>query len=341
MNRPILIDVSQVVARLEAAPRVIITTHTRADGDAIGSAAGLARLLAARGASVAVMLHEPPPERYAFLTATQPWEVWEESGIVARLKACDLLVIVDTCATMQLGMLPVALAETHVATVAVDHHVTRDPIVDAAWIDERAAACAQMIAELCDAAGWAMPPDVATLLFSGLAADTGWYRFSNAGASVFETAARLVARGARPNELYERLYLNEPLARARLLGEVYSSFELLAGGRLAVIRVTQAMLQRSGATRAMTEDLINEPQRVSSVVACVLAVEPAPGEPVRVSLRSKRDVNVAQIAARFGGGGHERAAGVRMEGPFEEVVEQVTNAVCRALEAKAAAGGGA
>lgn len=341
MNRPALIDVSQVVARLEAAQRVLVTTHTRADGDAIGSAAGLARLLAARGASVAVMLHEPPPERYAFLAATQPCDVWKEAGIAARLKACDLLVIVDTCATMQLGKLPAALAEARGATLAIDHHVTRDSIVDAAWVDERAAACAQMIAELCDAAGWPMPPDVATLLFSGLATDTGWYRFSNADARVFETAARLVARGARPNELYERLYLNEPMARARLLGEVFSSFELLAGGRLAVIRVTQAMLQRSGATRAMTEDLINEPQRVGSVVVCVLAVEPGPGEPVRVSLRSKRDVNTALIAAQFGGGGHERAAGVRIEGPFEEVVGRVTVAVVRALDKAATAGGGA
>jgi phosphoesterase RecJ-like protein len=110
-----------------------------------------------------------------------------------------------------------------------------------------------------------------------------------------------------------------------------SSFELHAGGRLAVIRLTREALTRCGATREMTEDLINEPQRLGSVVACVLLVEPEGPGPVRVSFRSKRGVDVAALAAHFGGGGHERAAGARIAGTMDEVARRVIEEMIEAL----------
>ena len=173
----------------------------------------------------------------------------------------------------------------------------------------------------------------ATLLYTGLATDTGWFRFSNADSAAFATGGRLVDAGARPNELYELLYLNEPEPRVRLIGEVLSSFELLAGGRLAVIRLTRDMIARCGATQQMTEDIINEPQRIGSVVACLLLAEPDGEGPVRVSFRSKRDVDVEAIARQFGGGGHARAAGAKIPGTLDVAYEQVVPVLMRALEA--------
>ena len=125
--------------------------------------------------------------------------------------------------------------------------------------------------------------------------------------------------------------LNETEPRARLIGAVMSSFQLMAGGRLAVIKLTQEVMKACGATQQMTEDLINEPQRIGSVMACLMFVEPADNGPVRVSLRSKRDVDVAAIAARFGGGGHARAAGAKVAGRLDDVCDRVVQAVVKGL----------
>ncbi len=331
--KPIAIDVDGVIDRLRSADRIVLTAHARADGDAIGCVAALNRVLTQEGKAVSAYLHEALPQRYAFLPATAGIEVWAPASAADVLARADLLLIADTCSRAQLGDIAESIGEAAVHTLAIDHHQTRDDVVDEVWSDPGAGACAQMVVGLCDRAGWAIDEAAAVLLYAGLATDTGWFRFSNADAAAYSCAARLVGAGARPNELYERLYMNEPPARARLIGAALSSFELHAGGRLAVIRVTRDMLAACGATRDMTEDLINEPQRVGSVMAAVLLVEPDGDEPVRVSLRSKRDVDVARIAASFGGGGHQRAAGARIAGEFDAVAARVTAAMTEAIEA--------
>ncbi len=333
------LDLKSVASKLAAAKRVVVTTHARADADAIGSAAALARVLRQRGAHATAWLHEPAPPPYAFMVEGEGVAVWSDTrdgpicdaGRLA-LNNADLIVIVDTCARSQLGVVVEAIAASKAAKLAIDHHKTRDEIVDAWLIDVSAGACAQILTQIFDAASWAIDPTTAMLLFCGLTTDTGWFRFSNADAGAFATAARLIECGVKPNELYERLFLNESIPRARLIGAVMSSFRTEADGRLAVIRVTKEMLVACGATSAMTENLINEPQRVGRIMAAVMLVEPESPGPIRISMRSKHDVDVAAIAAKWGGGGHARAAGVRIDGRIEDVERQLVAAMVEEIE---------
>ncbi|MBX3396015.1 MAG: DHH family phosphoesterase [Phycisphaerae bacterium] len=330
-TQPRSIDAAAAADRLIGASEIIITTHARADGDAIGSALGAARALRLAGRNARAYFHEPVPPRYSDLPDAHTALVWptgDPEALRAAFQSADLLLIVDTCAAGQLdGIVPV-LAESSVRKLAIDHHVTRDPIVDEILVDTSAGACTQLIARVCDAAGWRIDPELATLLFAGLATDTGWFRHSNADAVVFATAARLIEAGARADVQYERLYLTEPLARVRLMGAVMSSFELRAHGRLAVIRVTREMLSRCEASSGMTEEVINETHRTGSVIASVMFVEPeTPDEPVRVSFRAKRDINVAKVAQRFGGGGHACAAGAKLRETFDNAVRRVVEAL--------------
>ncbi len=334
MDKPILLDEAAAIERLRASPRIVLTTHARADGDAVGSMAALLRILRQCGKSATAYLHETILDRYAFLAEAEPLPVWDTTAASDILADADLIVIVDTCSAQQLRNLAEPIRTTQIPTLAIDHHVTRDDVVDAVLVDSRVGACAQIITRLCDRAGWPIDATVAQMLYTGLATDTGWFRFSNADSGAFKTAARLIDAGARPSELYERLFLSNCEARVRLIGLVLSSFELHVDGRLAVIRLTREMIEGCGATRRMTEELINEPQRIGSVVACVLFIEPeADGQPVRVSFRSKRGVDVAELAARFGGGGHERAAGARIDGTIDSVAAQVIPVLVEALQA--------
>lgn len=326
------IDMATALTRLSAAERIIITTHARADGDAIGSALGLRRVLRSLGKEVDVYFHEPVLPRYRLLPdvdAAREWQVDQAASILAK---AQLLVIVDTCSVAQLGDLAEAVSRASLDRIAIDHHVTRDAIVDEALLDASAGACAQMIARLCDEAGWIPDADAATLLYAGLATDTGWFSFSNTDASVLRTATRLVEAGATPNALYEQLYRSDLEPRVRLIGKVLSDFELLADGRLAVMRVTREMMNACGATGKMTEEIINEPQRIGSVEVCVLFVEPFENGPIRVSFRSKHTVDVAAIAKMFGGGGHVRAAGAKLPDTIEEACSRVMPVVLNAMQ---------
>jgi phosphoesterase RecJ-like protein len=331
-QRPHSININDVVERLKNARRILITTHARADGDAIGSLLAMRRGLAAAGKDAMAFLHESVLPRYQFLTESEPFSLWDARTAAAKISDCDLLLIVDTCTRGQLGDVGQLLADSAKPSLAIDHHTTRDDVVAECWVDSDASACSQMIVELFASAGWSLDEKTATLLFCGMATDTGWFRFSNADQRAYATAAQLIAAGVRPNELYEKLFLNERPERARLIGEIMSTFQLHAGGRLAVIKVTQDMLRRSGANPQMTEDLINEPQRIASVIACVMIAEPAGDEPVRVSFRSKRDIDVAAIAGQFGGGGHARAAGAKLKGAFEPSCLRVIEAMIKAIE---------
>jgi phosphoesterase RecJ-like protein len=334
MKKPHLIELSAAIRRIESSPRVVITSHARADGDAVGCVSAMARVLRHRGAQVAALLHEPVQERYAFLTSQEPPGIWDPNTAATVLEGADLLLILDTCAASQLAPIDSAVKAAALPKLAIDHHLTRDDIADEAYVDSQAAACAQILTRLLEEARWPLDAPTAELLYAGLATDTGWFRFSNANAASFAAASRLVAAGARPAELYERLYLNDTTPRARLIGAVMTDFQLLVEGRLAVVRLGREVFQRCGATQQMTEDLINEPQRVGSVNACVLLVEPPDEGPIRVSLRSKRDIDVAAIAARFGGGGHARAAGARVKGTMDEVAKRVTDAMLGAMSGK-------
>lgn len=331
--KPAIITLDAAIQKLKSAKRVLITSHARADGDALACVAAMQRVLRAQGHAAQGYLHEKVGDRYEFVTEVEPLRIWEPGRAAAPLAEHDMLLVVDTCAAVQLGDVAGAIGDAKLAKLAVDHHITRDGIVDEAFVDEAAGACAQLVLRICEEAGWQVDGDTATLLFSGLATDTGWFRFSNADAAVFADAARLIAAGARPNELYERLFLCEILPRIRLMGEVMSTFELLADGRLAIVRVTRDMLARCGATTQMTEDIINEPQRLGSVVACAMITEPEPGEPVRVSMRSKREIDVAKLASAWGGGGHARAAGAKIRGDYETAVATVTQAMLAAIKA--------
>lgn len=313
-------------AALAAARSVLIATHVRPDGDAIGSAIGLLRVLRALGRTAELALFDPLPARYAFLAEGLSVRQWGRDYGPKQADLTDVLCVVDTCSRQQLEPIATYLTECRQKKVVLDHHQTRDPVGDVEVIDPTAGAAAQMVTCLADTAGWTIDAAAATALFVGLATDTGWFRYSNATPDVFACAARLIERGAEPNVLYERIYLSDPPERLRLIGRLLDGMTLHADGRLAVLKLTRRAMQETGATEAMTEDVINEANRIGSVVAVVLCAE-TEGGPIRVSLRSKRDIDVAAIAARHGGGGHQRAAGARIAGPIDDVASMLARTI--------------
>ncbi|MGE3181904.1 MAG: bifunctional oligoribonuclease/PAP phosphatase NrnA [Phycisphaerae bacterium] len=329
MNAAPYHDVTQWI---RTAKRPLLLTHRRPDGDALGGLLAMAGAVEALGAKPKVVLYEDVPKRYAFWRDRAAWHVWTREH-AALAAACDSLIIVDTCSFNQLedvaAFLPVAPR-----TLVIDHHATHDEIGtrdgDLQWIDPSAGAVCLLIEEWLRAAKIAVTNEMAEALFVGIGTDTGWFRFSNADARVFSAAARLVADGVESNQLFELIHEQEPAAKMRLMGRLLENMELLADERLAVLYLRQADFAAVGADETMTDELVNIPARIQSVVATVMITEQKGGG-LRLNFRSKHTVDVAAIAQEFGGGGHERAAGARAEGQWDEavagVVRRVKNAV--------------
>lgn len=311
---------SEITSWLRDAKRPLLLTHRRPDGDALGSLLGMAGAVEALGGSPTVVLYEELPKRYAFWRSRADWRVWSRDEAALR-DSCDSVVIVDTCSFSQLEDVRTFLPDAP-RTLVIDHHATSDDIGtrdgDLRWIDSSAGAACLLVEEWLRAAEIAPTRAMADALFVGIGTDTGWFRFSNADARIFAAAARLVADGVAQNELFEMIHEQEPAAKMRLMGRLLDKMELLSDERLAVLYLRQADFAAVGADETMTDELVNVPARIQSVVATLMITEQQGGG-LRLNFRSKRDVDVAAIAQSFGGGGHERAAGARVEGDWSAV----------------------
>ncbi len=301
--------------------RCLLLTHERPDGDALGSVVAMRRMLQGRGVDARVALFDDVPPRYAFVVDGEDLGVWgDDAGTL------DGVIVMDTCSYNQLSPAAAWLRECGVPIVAMDHHVTRDDLATELLVDESASAACVILYEWSGACEWSLDAKAREALFVGIATDTGWFRHSNTDALTLSIASELVDAGVDASEVYRRLYLSDSAARVRLFARVMSGMELHLEDRLAMLCVMDDDYRACGAIPADTEDLVNEPLKIACVDVSVQLAESSGGI-VKMSFRAKGDVNVAEVAAVFGGGGHAKAAGARIAGTMDEVKVKVLRAL--------------
>lgn len=327
----------QIIDTLSRSKRVLVTTHVRPDGDALGTAAAMVLGMRRAGIASEVLLLSHLPRKYAFIFRENDIPSRDvEAGWPERFPFGDFdaLLVVDTGTWSQLPGLQERIAGWNVPKLVLDHHLTQQDWADVKLVDTKAAAAGEIAADLLDA--WKVPLDkpIASALFLAIASDTGWFQFSNTRPQTLRLAARLMEAGLETDRMYQALYQNERAERVALHTRGQQSLELLEGGRLAVITLRKKDFEETNASVLDTENLINVPLQIRTVDVSMLVVEPkdaAPGAgaaPVRVSLRSKGAVDVARFAETLGGGGHARASGLKLDGlPLEQARDRVVKAM--------------
>ena len=320
----------QVIEILSRCKRLLVTTHIRPDGDALGTVA--ATILGTRkvGIEAEALLLSHLPRKYA--------NVFEENGIVHHdaergwpealdLSRFEALLVMDTGTWSQLPGLRERVGEFKGPKLVVDHHLTQEDWADVKLVVKEAAAAGEIAAELFDTWGIEFDEPIASALFLAIASDTGWFQFSNTRPYTLRLAARLIEHGVDTDRMYQRLYQNERAERLRLQTRAQQSLELLSDARLAVMRISRQDFADTSANVGDTENLINVPLQIRTAQVSLVFVEfPEPG-PIRVSLRSKGQVDVAKFAEQFGGGGHARAAGLKLDGALQDVHDRVVGAM--------------
>jgi phosphoesterase RecJ-like protein len=290
-------------AAVRAAPRVIVAAHENPDGDAIGSLVGAVRGLRAAGIdAIGVRAADELPREYRWLddgdtvTSTPDGEGW-------------LLLAVD-CGSAARIAAPDGVRERAALTVDLDHHHDNTRFGDVNIVDDGAACSAMMVRELLARLAVELTAAIATPLYVGLVTDTGRFQYSNTDARAFAAAAELVDHGARPQEVFQRVYETVQASKLRLLARALDRIELRLGGRLALTWLTREDLAETGADEAATDGVIDSLRAIEGVEVAAFIREAANGARHKVSLRSAGGiVDVSRIARAGGGGGHTRAAG--------------------------------
>lgn len=319
-------DFQKAVELIDKAGSILITTHTRPDGDACGCVAAMSDVLTGLGKTVKTILLSPLPEWYEFLLA-EKLPILGKDITLEQLKQgqfCepDLIVIIDTNSYSQLPKFDEYLRQNDKPVLVIDHHVTADSLGDVELTERDAAATALIIFDFLKYANWPVTEKIAEALFVAAATDTGWFQFNNTDSRVYRCCAELIDAGANPSEIYHNLYQNFSHQRFNLMTAMLKTLELHFDGRYATQHLLQQDFEQTGAAYKDTENLIDECRRISTVQTAALFIELKDGR-VRCSLRSGGTVDVRKIAEKFGGGGHTMAAGVYLPGPLKNAKELI------------------
>ena len=322
-----------VLDRLRQSRRAAIFTHQRPDPDALGSQTAAAFLLQHLGAKdLFRVLFDPTNGPYRFLLEG-PGDVvtWSDDWGAKVGSTLDTVLMVDTCTYQQTEPARAFLKSAHDKVIAIDHHLSRDDVGPMLYTDRSAAACVEILWEMMKAVRMPIKPEVAMPLMSGLVGDTGWFRFDSVRPHTHLMAADLVQH-VDPSVLYERLMQGESKTKLGLMQRALAGVRWTCAERFACMLLSRQDFSETGATQSQTEYLVDMPMIVSTVEVVALMSETPDGR-VRVSLRAKHEIDVNKICNKFGGGGHAKAAGCRLDGPVEEAYAKIAGAVEEALAA--------
>lgn len=319
---PPIID--RILDVLRAANSICVVGHIRPDGDCVGSQIGLTLALQAEGKQVACWNQDPMPQKYRFL---------DRDGIFQTPRRgwkFDCVVATDCASFERLGQAGPFLARRK-PLINIDHHESNTRYGDLNWVSPREPSTGELVYRLLKVARWPITPRIADCLFTAVSTDTGSFQYATTRPGTFHVGGELVTRGADLAKISNEVYESFPLSRARLLKHVYSRFKLAHNNRIAWFWLKQADLARTGANTSDSEGLIDHIRAIEPVVVAVVFEEMEPAL-TRISLRSKSArVNVNEIAAQFGGGGHPAAAGARIPGDPASVQRRVLAAIKQAL----------
>lgn len=308
---------------LQNAESVLIFPHINPDGDALGSSAALCRVLRNNGINAWVLLEEDVPEYLKFMDTefcTQDQSCIDEP---------DICVCVD-CSEEKRFPGRVDIFNSGRLKLCIDHHVTSGSFGDYYYIDGDEAATAQIIYKLLLAMGAEIDSCVGSSLYVGISTDTGNFQYSNTTPDTHIIAAELLKKGIDHMGIMVALYQNRSIARVRLESMIVDRMEIFSEGRAAVSYVDSAMLEKVGAMLEDAETAIDTLRDIEGIEIAAFIKEK--DDALKVSMRAKSWGRVDEIAVRFGGGGHAKAAGCTMHMAVDEAVALIKKEITNYLE---------
>jgi phosphoesterase RecJ-like protein len=293
----------QALDLLLACRKPILAGHVRPDGDCIGAQAALYRVLTALGKEAYILNPDPPEPQFDYLSNVLDYDHWKGG----ELPEHDLVVLLDCAELSRCGALGEAFGRSPAKKVVIDHHIHQEgEWWDASYRDLSCAATGLLVRRIARDLKVELDEVAAHGVFTSIVTDTGWFKYSNTDAETLQAASELVSRGVDPSRIYNAIYQRHSAEQPALLGRALQLAEYHADGRLAFVGLP---VEASGKAMALDGDDLLDILRAVGRVEIVLLLRELPDGTCKLSARSKTDYDVQQLARRFGGGGHAKAAG--------------------------------
>lgn len=306
-----VIDFKDAAKILREKDKILILTHDHPDGDTLGSGYALCRALRKIGKVAEVVCSDKVADSYAFM-----WEGMERLNFEP-----EFVVSVDIADAVLLGK---QFEECYNGKINmnIDHHGSNKLEADCTLLESDSAATAEIIYFIILELGVEIDRHMADCIFTGISTDTGCFRYSNTTARSHKIAAVLIEAGANSHEINQIFFETKTKVYAALERLALDGMRMYFNDSLAVIAVTQEMYQKTGATDSECDRISALPRQIEGVKAGVTLRETSNGD-FKVSLRTNGPVDAARLAAKFGGGGHAKAAGFRLDGPLDSALEKL------------------
>ncbi len=316
----------QIVDAVRQRHRFVVSSHSRPDGDSIGSQLAFAYALRALGKDVVIVNKDaaPPP------LMTFP-------GVPDIRIADEVSGDFDAAVIMECGDLarPGVGGLGNYFVINIDHHPGNTNYGALNWFDESAAACGEMVFDLVNALGVPMTKEIATHIYLAILTDTGSFHYSSISPRTFDICKQLLEAGVDPVAVARSVYDSNNMGRLKLFGAVLSAMQIDPSGRIAIVYLDHEMARAAGGTYEDTEGLINLPLTVKEIQSVVFFKQ-TEGDDYRVSMRSKGDIDIGAVAKEFGGGGHKNAAGCSVNGPIDQLQKVFLDKIEQAIDGRPA-----
>ncbi len=320
------INLEGAIAAMRAASSFTLTTHINPDGDAIGSLLALEHFLGAIGKrDIDCVCHDPVPRIYEWLPGAERIKTPAQLGTVG-----ELVIVIDVAQFSRIGSVAGKIPPGHPVLV-LDHHLEDSPSGTLHYIDPGYAAAAEIVVDLYEAAGVPMSREAAECAYVGLTTDTGGFRYANTNARAHERAARLLKVGIDVAEISGRCFDVISTAKLDLLRHVLDRMVMEEEGRVAWSYLDEADLLLAAASHEDTSGLVNFARNIEGVDIGILLRQAGPNE-VKLSMRSRKGINSAQLLKPLGGGGHAGAAGATLKMDLNAARAAVLDAVHAELQ---------
>ena len=297
-------QLEQAREAINGARRILIASHRNPDGDAVGSMLGLMHVLGGIGKSAVTFCPDGIPKKLWYLPGA---DITRSSVAGERF---DATILVDTPDS---GLFPAGLpdSDTRGVFIVIDHHKYFEPMGDVV-LRTGASAVGEIIYDLAQASGWPIGPEAAKCLYTAVVSDTASFKYESATPSSHRVAADLIEKGVNPWEVATHLFESFTISRQKLLAEVLATLKVGLGGKYASLHCTRKMMDDAGASNGDLDGMVNNARAIEGVALAAFLRETQDGT-IRVSLRSKGNVDASQVAARLGGGGHINAGGAYLK----------------------------
>jgi bifunctional oligoribonuclease and PAP phosphatase NrnA len=314
-------ETQQIADAIRARQRFVLSSHSRPDGDSIGSQLAMAYALRALGKEATVVNADAaPPPLMAFPGVA---DIHVSPRAEGDFDAAIIMECGDLARTGVSGL-------DRFFVINIDHHPGNTGYGQINWFDARAAACGEMVFDLVRALGVPLSLEIATHIYLAILTDTGSFHYSSISPRTFDMCRECLEAGVDPVLVARNVYDSNNMGRLKLFGAVLSAMQIDVTGRIAIVYLDHEMAREAGGTYEDTEGLINLPLTVKEIQAVVFFKQDE-GERYRVSMRSKGDIDIGAVAKLFGGGGHKNAAGCTVSGAIDALqktfIEKIEEAI--------------